>query len=74
MSYHNQKYNMLLNTNEAAEFLGIKRNTLEIWRMNSRVKIPYIKVGRLIKYRLSDLEEFLNKNSQFSTKDNGGQQ
>jgi len=51
----------LLNRKEAAEFLGIKANTLAIWYCSKRYKLPVIKVGRLCKYRLSDLLQFLEE-------------
>lgn len=49
----------LLNSQQAADFLGITNGTLEVWRCNKRYNLPYIKVGRLVKYRTSDLVRFL---------------
>lgn len=43
----------------AAEYLGVKPATLAIWRCNKRYNLEYIKVGRLIRYRKSALDEFL---------------
>jgi predicted site-specific integrase-resolvase len=51
----------LLNRVEAAEFLGVKPQTLAIWATTGRYSLPLIKVGRLAKYRLSDLERFLER-------------
>ena len=50
----------LLSNNEAARLLGIKPETLAVWRSEQRYEIPYIKVGRCVRYRLSDLEDWLN--------------
>ena len=50
----------LLTTREAAELLGIKENTLTIWRNTDRQHIPYIKIGRTIRYKRSDLVNYLN--------------
>jgi predicted site-specific integrase-resolvase len=50
----------LLDNDPAADFLGIKGHTLEIWRASGRYRIPYIKVGSRVKYRRSDLEKFLD--------------
>jgi hypothetical protein len=47
--------NQLLSRRKAAEYLGVKENTLAIWACNKRYSLPVIKVGRLCKYRLSDL-------------------
>ncbi len=49
----------LLNSQEAALYLGVAHNSLAVWRTTKRYPIPYVKVGRLVKYRLSDLNAFL---------------
>lgn len=49
----------LLSRKQAADFLGVSVGTLEIWATTKRYNLPYIKVGRLVKYRLSDLERFI---------------
>jgi len=49
----------LLTTDEAAAYLGVTRHSLEVWRCVGRYSIPYIKVGRLVKYRKADLDAFL---------------
>ena len=48
-----------LTPRDAAEYLGIAESTLAVWRSNKRYKLPYIKVGRLIRYKLSDLDAFI---------------
>lgn len=50
---------ILLDNNEAAAYVGITPRTLEVWRCVKRHAIPYIKVGRLVKYRPADLDAFL---------------
>jgi len=49
----------LLTTTEAAAYLGVAPETLNVWRCTKRYDIPYIKVGRLVKYRKSALDAFL---------------
>lgn len=44
---------------QAADALGVKPNTLAVWRSTGRYNLPFLKVGRLVKYRISDLAEFL---------------
>ena len=56
------KQKQLLDTKEAAELLGISRNTLYEWVVQR--KIPYIKVGRLTKFRREDLEAWLKQRTQ----------
>ena len=51
----------LLTTREAAKLLGVKANTLAIWRNTDRYHIPYIKIGRAIRYKRSDLVKFLSE-------------
>ena len=52
----------LLTRDEAAEFLGLKNSrTLEVWASTNRYGLPYVKVGRSVRYRLSDLEKWLQE-------------
>jgi excisionase family DNA binding protein len=51
--------NELYGDAEAAPYLGVSKGTLGVWRCTNRYHIPYIKVGRLVKYRKSDLDAFL---------------
>lgn len=44
---------------QAAEVLDTKINTLAVWRSTGRYDLAYIKVGRLVRYRISDLADFL---------------
>lgn len=44
---------------QAADALGVKATTLAVWRSTGRYNLPFLKVGRLVKYRVSDLAEFL---------------
>ena len=52
---------LLMTTTEAAAYLGVAPETLNVWRCVKRYDIPYIKVGRLVKYRKSALDGFLEK-------------
>ena len=54
----------LLTRREASDFLGIQENTLAVWATNKRYKLPFYKVGRLVKYRISDLEKFIQENQK----------
>jgi excisionase family DNA binding protein len=44
---------------EAAAYLGISSEALEIWRCTGRYKIPYLKIGRRVRYRRADLDAWL---------------
>lgn len=49
---------------EAAAYLGVTENTLNVWRCVGRYNLPYIKVGRLVKYRKSALDAFLESRTR----------
>ncbi|MGV0952815.1 MAG: helix-turn-helix domain-containing protein [Fluviibacter sp.] len=49
----------LLDDPQAAEFIGVSPQTLPIWRCTGRYSIPYIKVGRKVRYRPEDLLAWL---------------
>ena len=49
----------ILNTREAAQYLGLSQTCLEHWRM-LRTGPPFVRVSaRCIRYRLDDLETWL---------------
>jgi len=56
------KQKEILNSEEAAEFLGININTLYEWV--SQKKIPHMKVGGLLKFKRGHLEKWLEKKLQ----------
>jgi len=49
----------LLDEKQAAEILNVTPGTLSVWRCTRRYPIPYVKVGRAVRYRLSDLETYM---------------
>lgn len=49
----------LLTPTEAADFLAVKVQTLAVWRSAKRYGLPFVRVGNCIRYRLTDLEAFL---------------
>ncbi|MGD9153113.1 MAG: helix-turn-helix domain-containing protein [Gammaproteobacteria bacterium] len=51
--------NHLLNPADVADLLGIKVETLQIWRCNHRYNLPYVKIGGRVRYKLSDVEKFI---------------
>ena len=48
----------LLRKRELAEKLAISKRTLDVWM--SKGRIPFLKVGRSVRFRLSDVLEKLN--------------
>ena len=50
----------LLNEKQAANFLSMSPGTLSVWRATRRYDLPFVKVGRSVRYRLSDIQAFLD--------------
>jgi excisionase family DNA binding protein len=48
----------LLTPAEVAERLGVSTATLATWRCTKRYPLSYVKVGRLVRYRIADLDAF----------------
>lgn len=49
----------LLTDIQAAEALTTEPTTLAIWRTTGRYSLPYVKIGRLVRYRVGDLKAFI---------------
>lgn len=57
----------LLNTQQAAEILGVSKAFLERDRW-AGARVPFIKVGsRAVRYRLADLESYIQSCMKHST-------
>jgi excisionase family DNA binding protein len=52
-------FEKLLTEKEVAEILSICPHTLNVWRCAKRYPLQFIRVGRHIRYRASDVEAFL---------------
>jgi len=54
----------LLNTRQAGELLNLDHRTLANSRSRgTAIHIPYIKVGKLIRYKQSDIEAYIEENT-----------
>lgn len=52
--------NPLMTNKEAAAYLAIQPQTLDKWRMTGgENSIPFVKVGRSIRYQRSDLNNYI---------------
>jgi excisionase family DNA binding protein len=54
-----EKKKLLLTAEEVAELLSIRPQTLALWRSQKRYGLPYYKIGGMIRYKLSDIEKWL---------------
>ena len=62
----------LLNTAQAASYLTVSKAFLERDRW-AGARIPFVKIGsRSVRYRVSDLDAYLDSQVRLSTSDQGG--
>ena len=54
----------LLSTEQAARYLGLNPQTLQIWRTQGGSDLPWIQVGRKVKYRWGDIQGYLQDHQQ----------
>jgi phage terminase Nu1 subunit (DNA packaging protein) len=50
-----------INEADASKVLGMKAGTLSNWRTTGRYNLPYVKAGRLVRYRVADLASWIAK-------------
>lgn len=62
----NEKENnsRLLTPVDVSEMLSVSVETLNVWRTTRRYPLPYVKVGRLVRYRAADVDSFINRRLQ----------
>jgi hypothetical protein len=49
----------LLDEQTTASLIGVAPSTLAIWRSSKRYPLPYVKCGRLVRYREEDVAAFI---------------
>lgn len=49
----------LLTSEQVANILGVTEHTLAVWRSTGRYDLPYVKSGRLVRYREADVTGFI---------------
>ena len=69
----NKSTTAMLNTNEAAIYLGLARATLEAWRTRGGCGPVFCKLGKAVRYRQSDLETFLAARMRTNTSKTGNE-
>jgi hypothetical protein len=47
----------------AGPYLGLKAESMPVLRCKGRLNIPYIKIGRMVRYRKSALDAYLDLNT-----------
>ncbi len=56
----------LLSADQAAATIDVTSGTLSVWRSTGRYGIPFIKIGRKVRYRKSDLLAWLESRTRES--------
>lgn len=59
---HKMQTESLLDTKQAAQILGLHPHTLTQARRTGRLKIPVIRLGHAVRYRVEDLNAFIEAN------------
>ena len=63
----------MFRTNEAAGYLGLTKSTLEAWRCRGGGPV-FIKLGKAVRYRREDLDEFINSRARTNTSQVDGEE
>lgn len=61
MTNTSQSVRQLLTRKEAADLLGVKPATLATWASTKRYNLPFKKIGRMVRYQMTDIELFLQQ-------------
>ncbi len=59
--------NALLTEDEAAALLKLQPATLATWRVRGRPHLPFVRVGRCVRYRQEDITAFIARHTRRST-------
>ena len=56
-------HDCLIDTTDAAKLLGVGEATLIKWRSTGENNVPFVKIGRCVKYRTTDLRAYVEKHT-----------
>lgn len=59
-----QRTSDLLDEKAAAEILDVEAGTLSVWRSTGRYSIPFIKIGRNVRYSRKALEDWIESRTR----------
>ncbi len=57
---NNDNY-LLIDDKEASKILHTTPETLAVWRCTNRYDLPYVKLGRKVRYKLKDIHDFIDR-------------
>ena len=61
LGYTEKNAPIQINEEQASIVLDVKPSTLGNWRCTGRYNLPFIKTGRLVRYRVADLAAWIAK-------------
>ena len=53
----------LLTPEEAAAAIGVQKETLANWRSTARISIPYVKIGKRVRYRAGSILRYIREHT-----------
>ena len=59
----------LLSDAETAQILGVTRGTLAVWRCTKRYPLPFVRIGRKIRYDRRHIENFIESRTMSGVSD-----
>lgn len=62
----------LLNNDATADLIGASRRTLPVWRVQGKGP-KFIKIGKLVRYELAEIEAWIRANTHSNTSRKGAQ-
>lgn len=57
----------LVDDKAASTYLGVSAGTLSVWRSTGRYPLPFVKIGRRVRYRIGDLLAFVESRTHLHT-------
>lgn len=57
----------MLTPEQTADLLAIEPQTLAVWRCNRRYDLPFVRIGRRIRYRRADVLAWIERNTVGAT-------
>lgn len=59
----NIHHDKLLSAGKTADILGLKESTLAQYRWRGDKRLPWVKLGKSIRYKLSDIEDYIERST-----------
>lgn len=57
----------LLTPEQVSAIVGVTTGTLAVWRCTGLCQIPYVKIGRCVRYEAVAIDNYISSNTHFHT-------